>query len=129
MRARDQRLEVRLTADPGKEEEIMKLNPEAMIEAYIYPFFMAKSERELITGMCWGSVVLVVASLILQDSAPGTFFTSSRFLLPGRLAKFLQECPAFFIPMVLVMYGKQRTYNSVVNQLCLGMFIMHFFQR
>ena len=107
----------------------MKLNPEAIIEAYIYPLFNAKSEKELITGMCWGSVLVVLASLILQDSSPGPSRTSSRFLVPGRLAKFLQECPAFFIPMLLVKYGKHRTYRSVVNQLCLGMFIMHFFQR
>lgn len=107
----------------------MKFNVDAMIEAYIYPLFMAKNEGELIAAMCWGSVVLSAASLILQDSAFATSVTSSRFLLPGRLAKFLQECPAFFIPVVLVMYGKHKSYNGVVNQLCLGMFVMHFFQR
>ncbi|XP_045116643.1 3-oxo-5-alpha-steroid 4-dehydrogenase 1-like [Portunus trituberculatus] len=107
----------------------MKVQPETLIEAYVYPLFMVTSDRELISAMCWGSIGLVVASLILQDSSPSSRSTSSRFLIPGRVARFLQDCPAFFIPMVLVARGKQKAYGSVVNQLCLGMFIMHFFQR
>ncbi|MPC31564.1 Tetratricopeptide repeat protein 33 [Portunus trituberculatus] len=106
----------------------MKVQPETLIEAYVYPLFMVTSDRELISAMCWGSIGLVVASLILQDSSPSSRSTSSRFLIPGRVARFLQDCPAFFIPMVLVARGKQKAYDSVVNQLCLGMFIMHFFQ-
>ena len=107
----------------------MKVQPEALIEEYLYPLFMATSDKELISGMCWGSIGLVVVSLILQESSHSTVSTSSRFLVPGRVARFLQDCPAFFIPAVLVAHGKQKAYASVVNQLCLGLFIMHFFQR
>lgn len=107
----------------------MKLNPEALIRTYVYPLFMAKSESELIAAMCWGFLALVVAAFLLKDSENGASPTSSRFLLPGTLAKFLQEVPAFLLPVLLVAYGKQRSYKSIVNQLCLGMFVMHFFQR
>lgn len=107
----------------------MKLKPEALIRTYVYPLFMAKNESELINAMCWGFLVLVLASLLLKDSVNGSSSTPSRFRLPGTFATFLQELPAALIPVLLVIYGRQRSYKSVVNQLCLGMFVMHFFQR
>ncbi|XP_050715700.1 3-oxo-5-alpha-steroid 4-dehydrogenase 2-like [Eriocheir sinensis] len=107
----------------------MKFSPEVLNRAYIYPLFMAKNESELITAMCWGFPVLVLASLLLKDSENRSSSISSRLRLPGTLASFLQEVPAFLLPVLLVAYGRQRSYKGVVNQLCLGMFVMHFFQR
>ncbi|KAK8748600.1 hypothetical protein OTU49_015883, partial [Cherax quadricarinatus] len=104
--------------------------PEALIQSYVYPVFLASNDEELITRMCYGTLIYAFLTLVLPE-APYGRYTNYKFGfgVPVKLAWCLQECPSFIIPVCLVVYGKQTAYRGVVNQMCLGMFVMHYFQR
>ncbi|XP_042239814.1 3-oxo-5-alpha-steroid 4-dehydrogenase 1-like isoform X2 [Homarus americanus] len=108
----------------------MTFTPEAIIQRYVYPIFWATNDEMLINRMCYGTVIYAVLTLLIRNAPYGRYYNYSYgFGVPVKLAWFIQECPSFFVPVIMVAYGKQTAYRGMVNQLCLGMFIMHYFHR
>ncbi|XP_045616292.1 3-oxo-5-alpha-steroid 4-dehydrogenase 1 [Procambarus clarkii] len=105
------------------------MSPEGIIEAYVYPVFLASSDEELITRMSYGTMIYGLLTLLAPEAPYGRYASSSSWSVPAKLAWALQESPAFFVPVLLVAFGRRTAYAGLVNQLCLGMFIMHYFQR
>ncbi|XP_066961795.1 3-oxo-5-alpha-steroid 4-dehydrogenase 1-like [Macrobrachium rosenbergii] len=108
----------------------MVFSPDVLVRRYVYPVFFAKDLDELIPRMYWGTVIYAFLTLFVRKAPYGRYSDKKYgFGVPGRLAWTVQECPSFFVPMAFVLYGTKDTYRSLVNQLCLGMFVIHYFQR
>uniref|UniRef100_A0A2P2HWW1 3-oxo-5alpha-steroid 4-dehydrogenase (NADP(+)) n=2 Tax=Hirondellea gigas TaxID=1518452 RepID=A0A2P2HWW1_9CRUS len=107
------------------------LNPNPLIKRYVYPMFGAQNDMELVHRMTLGILIYAVAVLLLPRAAPyGRHSNRSfGFGVPARLAWLLQESPAFIVPFLLVVTASRPAYGSITNQICLGLFIMHYFQR
>ncbi|XP_076065394.1 3-oxo-5-alpha-steroid 4-dehydrogenase 1-like isoform X2 [Oratosquilla oratoria] len=104
--------------------------PELYIKDYVFPIFYATKQSELITRMSYGLFIYGVITILLPKAPYGRYSNSRYgFSIPARLAWFVQECPSFLVPAVLVVWGRKRTYQSITNQISLGMFLMHYFQR
>ncbi|XP_027232427.1 3-oxo-5-alpha-steroid 4-dehydrogenase 1 [Penaeus vannamei] len=109
----------------------MPFTPELLIKQYVYPIFFASNQEELIYRMCYGTVIYAILTLLLPTPAPYGRYSSSKFGfgVPVRWAWLIQECPSFFVPFILAVYGRKTAFKGVVNQFCLGLFVMHYFQR
>lgn len=105
-------------------------SPEALTESYIYPLFLAHNDEQLITRMCYGIVIYALLTLAIPEAPYGRYSNYSfGFGVPVRLAWLIQESPSCVVPMLWIAFGRHTAYKGIVNQLCLGMFIMHYFQR
>ena len=49
--------------------------------------------------------------------------------IPAKLAWFLQELPAFSIPVLMVFFSEAKRLNNLPNVICLIMVIVHYFNR
>ncbi|KAK4326421.1 hypothetical protein Pmani_003074 [Petrolisthes manimaculis] len=108
----------------------MIVRPEEWVKDYLYPLFRVSNDEELITRMWYGTVIYGVLTLMLKEAPYGRYSNYSYgFGVPVKLAWCLQEAPSFYIPLIFVVYGQKTAYGGVVNQMCLGMFMMHYFQR
>lgn len=68
--------------------------------------------------------------ITLQAAPYGRHRKSSYgFGVPARVAWLLQESPAFIVPFLLCLTTRRGVYTTVTNQMCLGLFMMHYFQR
>ena len=109
----------------------MDLNPEDIIAKFLFPIFRVASESELVERMTIGTLIYAFSVLILPNPAPYGRYTANEsiFSLSPKLAWFIQESPSFLVPLILVIFGKKSSYGSFSNQLCLGMFMIHYLQR
>lgn len=80
--------------------------------------------------MSIGTIIYGLLTTFIPKAPYGRFADYSfGFGVPVKVAWMVQECPAFFIPLILLFFGNHTAYKGIVNQLCLGMFVMHYFQR
>ncbi|KAK7069264.1 3-oxo-5-alpha-steroid 4-dehydrogenase 1 [Halocaridina rubra] len=111
----------------------MALNPEVYIRRYIYPLFLATTREQLITRMTYGTIIYGLLTIFVKKAPYGRHAVNNKmswgFEVPVKLAWLLQECPSFVIPVLLVKYTTSKVYDGITNQLLMGMFIMHYFQR
>ncbi|XP_018025823.1 3-oxo-5-alpha-steroid 4-dehydrogenase 1 [Hyalella azteca] len=107
------------------------LNPSPYISQYLYPLFRASSDEELVYHMTFGVIIYALIVLFLPMAAPYGRYRSTRFGfgLPAKLAWVVQECPAFLMPFFMVITTQRSNYHTVTNQICMGLFIIHYFQR
>lgn len=106
--------------------------PELLIEKYVYPLFLAETKEQLINRMTCGTIIYALLILLNLTHAPYGRYAkgSQKIRIPPKLAWIIQECPSFFVPLVLVYFGnRNEAFRSVANQMCLGMFMLHYFQR
>ncbi|XP_078694369.1 3-oxo-5-alpha-steroid 4-dehydrogenase 1-like [Branchiostoma floridae x Branchiostoma belcheri] len=54
---------------------------------------------------------------------------STSWSLPARPAWLFQELPSFAVPVLLVLSGRAVRMTQLPNQVLLGMFVAHYFQR
>ena len=74
----------------------------------------------------FGSITFVTL-LVWQPAPYGRYENDSLgFRINAQLAWFLQESPAFFIPLFMFM---TRSYVPLANRILIGMFMAHYFQR
>lgn len=83
---------------------------------------------------CVLGVSVLVFLLSLKFSAwYGRFYTSQsrdRLSVSSKLGWFVQECPAFFVPVLIFVSARFAGHSlSLPNQILLCLFLCHYFQR
>lgn len=108
----------------------MAFNADDVVRTYVYPLFFATRLEQLITRMCYGTVLYALLTFFVREAPYGRYSNNKYgFGVPVKIAWVIQECPSFFVPVLLTYFGSKQKYGSITNQLCLGMFVMHYFQR
>ncbi|MCL4150983.1 UNVERIFIED_CONTAM: hypothetical protein GTU68_028132 [Idotea baltica] len=82
--------------------------------------------------MTYGSVIYGICTFLMPFPAPyGRYGAKwAGFGVPAKLAWLIQEIPSFVVPLILALYGsRNESFRSLSNQLCVGMFMLHYFQR
>ncbi|KAK3092950.1 hypothetical protein FSP39_009294 [Pinctada imbricata] len=76
----------------------------------------------------WGFVVLIVLQL---TSAPYGRYSRDGWgtKIEPRLAWFIQEIPAFLVPLLLLVTTKAPMIKYLPNKILLACFLIHYFQR
>ncbi|KAF2364287.1 Adenylate kinase 3/4 mitochondrial [Trinorchestia longiramus] len=107
------------------------LSPNPYIKRYLYPLLRVSTEAELVQYMTFGVLIYAFIVLLMPMAAPYGRYRSNRygFGVPARLAWCVQESPAFIVPLLMVITTRRSTYTAITNQICMGLFIIHYFQR
>ena len=69
--------------------------------------------------------------VFILQAAPYGRYSSSSFGpgIPANLAWCIQESPSFIIPLLMILKAPSPAYVSITNQILMGLFMMHYFQR
>jgi len=91
-----------------------------------------------VVWVAWGMILAGLAtfiSLTVQNiQAPygryvGTASKAYGFLVPGKLAWILQECPCVFTTLYCIYTGYPECLSGWANRILLGLFLLHYTQR
>uniref|UniRef100_A0A3Q2YTU5 Uncharacterized protein n=1 Tax=Hippocampus comes TaxID=109280 RepID=A0A3Q2YTU5_HIPCM len=67
--------------------------------------------------------------LLFVNAAYGRYSSSKYgFLINVKLAWFIQELPAFLVPVYLLVWTSSRKTSLLANQLLIAMFLCHYTQ-
>ncbi|XP_072017903.1 3-oxo-5-alpha-steroid 4-dehydrogenase 1-like isoform X2 [Amphiura filiformis] len=93
-----------------------------------------QNEENIITYMAYTMLVwaiLLMCFLIWGEPAAYGRYVNTKFgmLLNGNFAWFVQELPAFAVPVWCVFYTDAVQLSNVANNVLVGMMILHYFQR
>ncbi|XP_052439615.1 3-oxo-5-alpha-steroid 4-dehydrogenase 1 isoform X2 [Carassius gibelio] len=92
-------------------------------------------EQEVYVLVCLSYLMMVMGFItfvtLLYEHVPYGRYASSRYGFPVnvKLAWFVQELPAFLVPLSLVLWRHCAKITHLPNQLLLLMFIFHYLQR
>lgn len=94
------------------------------------------SEEEEMYILEWLSYVMMLMALVtclafLFLNVPYGRYTSSKYGFPVHVtvAWFVQELPAFLVPLSLILWASPLKITELPNQLLLGMYFCHYIQR
>lgn len=95
----------------------------------------SSEEEELYILDCLSYLMMLMAfatflTLLFEDTPYGRY-TSRRygFLVNVKVAWFVQELPAFLLPLSLILWASPLKITLLPNQLLLGMYFCHYVQR
>ncbi|XP_026886225.2 3-oxo-5-alpha-steroid 4-dehydrogenase 1 [Electrophorus electricus] len=95
----------------------------------------SSDEEELYVLDCLSYVMMSMACVtfvvLLFENVPYGRYASSKygFHVSVRLSWLIQELPAFLVPLSLVLWASSSRAMYLPNQLLLGMYFCHYFQR
>lgn len=95
----------------------------------------SSEEEELYTldYMAYFMVFMAVCTFVtlLFENVPYGRYAASKYGFPvnARLAWFVQEMPAFFVPLCLLAWTSSAKTSLLPNQLLIAMYFCHYVQR
>ena len=97
-------------------------------------FSSEKEELYMLDCMAYFMVVMAACTLItlLFENVPYGRYASSKYGFPVnvKFAWFVQELPAFLVPVCLVFFTTSSAKTSLLpNQLLIAMYFCHYVQR
>lgn len=96
-------------------------------------FSSEEEELYVLDSMAYFMVVMAACTLVtlLFENVPYGRYASSRYGFPVnvKLAWFVQEMPAFFVPLGLVVWSSCAKTSLLPNQLLIAMYFCHYVQR
>uniref|UniRef100_A0A3Q4BZF5 3-oxo-5alpha-steroid 4-dehydrogenase (NADP(+)) n=1 Tax=Mola mola TaxID=94237 RepID=A0A3Q4BZF5_MOLML len=96
-------------------------------------FSLEKQELHILNCMAYFMMVMAACSFValLFDKVPYGRYASSKYGFPVnvRFAWFVQELPAFLVPLCLVIWTSCAKTSLPPNQLLIAMFFCHYVQR
>ena len=106
----------------------------AAIESASYVPWLRDDEEQILKYMAYvmtGCALMVICIMPLGCVAPYGRYASPKFgmLINSNFAWVVQELPAFAVPLFCVLYTEGRQLNNSANLICIGMMIVHYFQR
>lgn len=97
---------------------------------------MSLSEKEELYILDCLSYLMMLMALVtfltlLFENVPYGRYTSSKYGFPVhvKVAWFIQELPAFLVPLNLILWASPLKITVLPNQLLLGMYFCHYIQR
>lgn len=105
-----------------------------VMETILWRLFSSE-EEELYILDCLSYVMVLMALVtcvtLLFQNVPYGRYTSSKYGFPVnvKVAWFLQELPAFLVPLCLIVWASPLKVTALPNQLLLGMYFCHYVQR
>ncbi|XP_061597932.1 3-oxo-5-alpha-steroid 4-dehydrogenase 1 [Cololabis saira] len=100
------------------------------------PLFWFSSEEEELHGLDRMAYLMFImaactfVSLLFENVPYGRYATNKYgFPVNVKLAWFVQELPAFCMPMYLIFWSASSKTSLLPNQLLIAMFFCHYFQR
>lgn len=91
--------------------------------------------EEVYILQCLSYVMILMAAVtcftFLFQNVPYGRYTSSKYGFPVhvKVAWFVQELPAFLLPLSLILWASPLKITELPNQLLLGMYFCHYVQR
>ena len=103
-------------------------------ESISYVPWLRDDEEQIIKYMAYVMIacaLMVLCKMTLGAAAPYGRYASRKFgmLVNANFAWVVQELPAFAVPLFCVLYTEGRQLNNSANLICIGMMIVHYFQR
>lgn len=101
----------------------------------ILKILFSSEEEELYVLDCLSYLMMVMACInfvtLLFEDVPYGRYASSKYGFPVnvKFAWFVQELPAFLVPLSLVLWSPCAKIIHLPNQLLLLMFFCHYMQR
>lgn len=96
-------------------------------------FSSEKEELYILDCMAYFMVFMAACSFVtlLFESVPYGRYTTSKYGFPVnvRLAWFVQELPAFLLPLCLVVWTSSAKTSLLPNQLLIVMYFCHYVHR
>lgn len=96
-------------------------------------FTSEKEELYILDCMAYFMVFMAACSFVtlLFENVPYGRYTTSKYGFPVnvRLAWFVQELPAFMVPLCLVVWTSAAKTSLLPNQLLIAMYFCHYVQR
>lgn len=96
---------------------------------------ISSPEEELHILNCMAYFMLLMAACscvtLLFENVPYGRYASSKYGFPVnvKLAWFVQELPAFLVPVCLVVWTSSAKSSLLANRLLMAMYFCHYFQR
>lgn len=109
-------------------------NPVAGMDALISVFFSSE-EEEVYTLDCMAYFMAFVAACtfvtLLFENVPYGRYATGKYGFPvnANFAWFVQEMPALFVPLCLVVWTSSVKTSLLPNQLLIAMYFCHYVQR
>lgn len=108
--------------------------PVARMEALLSVLFSSEEEELFILDcMAYFMVLMAVCTFftLLFENVPYGRYTTSKYGFPvnSRFAWFVQELPAFFVPICLLVWTSSVKSSLLPNQLLIAMYFCHYVQR
>lgn len=104
------------------------------MDALISRLFSSE-EEELFILDCMAYFMIFMAACtyvtLLYENVPYGRYASSKYGFPvnARFAWFVQELPAFFLPVCLVFWTSSAKTSLLPNQLLIAMYFCHYVHR
>lgn len=96
-------------------------------------FTSEKEELYILDCMAYFMIFMAACSFVtlLFENVPYGRYTTSKYGFPVnvRLAWFVQELPAFVVPLCLVVWTSAAKTSLLPNQLLIAMYFCHYVQR
>lgn len=96
-------------------------------------FTSEKEELYILDCMAYFMIFMAACSFVtlLFENVPYGRYTTSKYGFPVnvRLAWFVQELPAFMVPLCLVVWTSAAKTSLLPNQLLIAMYFCHYVQR
>lgn len=96
-------------------------------------FSSEEEELFVLDSMAYSLVFMAACTWVtlLFENVPYGRYTTSRYGFPvnAKLAWFIQELPAFLVPLLLVVWTSSAKTSLLPNQLLIAMYFCHYVQR
>ncbi|XP_076463544.1 3-oxo-5-alpha-steroid 4-dehydrogenase 1-like [Babylonia areolata] len=94
---------------------------------------MLQNEASRFDFIAYIMMISAASSVIALQftSAPYGRYSRSNwgFLIPSRIAWFVQELPSFSVPILLILFTDCPLSGQWKNQVAVGLYLLHYFQR
>lgn len=101
----------------------------------ILRMLVSSEEEELYILDCFSYLMLLMALVtgltLLFENVPYGRYTSTKYGFPVnvKVAWFVQELPAFLVPLSLILWASPEKITDLPNQVLLAMYFCHYVQR
>ncbi|XP_077405628.1 3-oxo-5-alpha-steroid 4-dehydrogenase 1 isoform X2 [Vanacampus margaritifer] len=96
-------------------------------------FSSAEDEKYVLDCMAYFMILMAACTfvcLLFKDASYGRYSSSKYgFLVNAKLAWFVQELPAFLLPVCLLIWASSAKSSLLANQLLIAMYMCHYTQR
>ncbi|XP_028317799.1 3-oxo-5-alpha-steroid 4-dehydrogenase 1 [Gouania willdenowi] len=104
------------------------------MDALLSGLFSSEEQgRYIVDYMAYFMVLMAAYTFVslLFENVPYGRYSSSKYGFPvdAKLAWFVQELPAFFVPVCLLLWTSCTQTSALPNQILIAMYMCHYFQR
>lgn len=96
-------------------------------------FSSEEEELYVLNGLSYVMLLMALVTCLafLFQNVPYGRYTSRKYGFPVqvKVAWFIQELPAFLVPLSLILWASPLKITALPNQLLLGMYFVHYVQR